>query len=196
MSKPISTALELDGLFRADNVAPVHGDKASQGPITVKSDSAGASAARPSRPANVNTPTVSYLDSITVEVGGSSFGYSLGNNVARGGTVVLESLDGGPFNVRTEIAGTATDVFGTGSSTYVADGTTQYQLLQSITGTVTLVNLNPTVTASSAIARQTHEHDRGRGHGRGHGHGGGGLGGGDSGYGDAGGKNGNINVGG
>lgn len=185
MSKPISTALDIDGPFRADNVAPVHGDKASQGPITMKSDSA----ARPARPANVNTPTASYPDYITVKVGSGAFSYNLGNNVAEGGTVVLQS-EGGPFNVRTEMAGTPTDVFGLGSSTYLADGR-EYYLSAGITGTITLINLNPSVASSRVIARQNHDHDRGNGHGHGHGggHGGGG-------YGDAGGKNGNINVGG
>ncbi len=145
MPKPISTALHVNDPFSGGNVNPPYGDKASQGQVTMKSDSTSASAARPSRPAAVDAAdhtervTSSSPGTIYVYVNASGFSYPPGSNVAAGGTVWLQSNTGATAYVSTSQGGTAVNVFTTGSSPYSCPvGGERYTLKSTISGSITL----------------------------------------------------------
>jgi hypothetical protein len=145
MPKQTSTALNVNDLFSDDNVNPPSGDTASQGQITMKSDRASASAARPSRPAVVDTADHSGgINSITwyatiwcsVDAAGKWY-YNPGSNVHTSGHVYLNSAS--PTTVTT----IPSAAFG-GTGSYPTNTGTPYQLVSTIKGTVTLTTASGT----------------------------------------------------
>ena len=157
MSKPTNTALNVNDNFSGSNFNPQYGDVASQGQVTLKSDTTGATAPRPSHRAADHTENdrASYRDSITVSIDGSRiFTYPDGQDVNKGHQVKLESTGMTDFSVCTYQGGTSKDVFKGSAAPYTADGST-YTLLSGITGAITLV----ATTLGSCATTLSHRHE-------------------------------------
>jgi hypothetical protein len=154
MSKQTSAALNFNDLFSDDHVHPEHGDKASQSQVTMKSDSASAGAARPSRLAAVNTAdgpadlTTPPTIHVKFDLDSKNCSYLPGDTVTRGGTVYLQST------ALVSVTTTPTNAFTSGP--YSAPTANQkYTLTDGITGPITLTQTGTSKTGTINVVSDT-----------------------------------------
>lgn len=141
MSKQTSAALSINDLFSDDNADPESGDTASHGPIALKSDRASASAARPLRPAAVDTAdypagpilkTWCYTIQVSIDSDRKWY-YPLGQDVHTCGEVYLISSPATNVN-------TLVDVFVEARPYQATPGVgTKYTLKSGIRGPITFM---------------------------------------------------------
>ena len=160
MPKPTSTALHLNDNLSDDSVDPQYGDAAGQDQTARKANVTSVSAARPSRPAALNTADskkkiASRAHDITVKFSENELDIS-DKCVAVSATVKLEHKNTGTgdnVKVRTSQGGTAKAVFKTGTNPYPA-GT--YELDSKITGDI---KLEVEVTSLRSTPTSHHQDD-------------------------------------
>lgn len=147
MSKQTSTALNINDLFGDDNANPESGDKASQDSITRSSDSASASAARPSRPAaaaaagNLEYKPLTRYSTIWATLGSGGWTYFPGSDVYIGGKVYLACPAGTTVTTDPPAAFGGTTPYSSGGPYYLQPGISGPVKLTPSSGTTGTINV-------------------------------------------------------